>query len=43
MRERALLVGGRLHIGPPRVAWQHEPRGTTVRLNVTDVSALAAR
>jgi two-component system sensor histidine kinase UhpB len=43
MHERALLVGGRLHIGPPRVAWQHEPRGTTVRLNVTDVSALAAR
>ena len=43
MRERALLVGGRLHIGPARAARKHERRGTTVRLNVTDVTALAAR
>lgn len=41
MRERALLVGGRLHIGPAAVARRPGRRGTTVRLDCTDVSTLA--
>ena len=42
MRERALLIGGRLHIGPATAARKSGPRGTTVRLDITDVTAAAA-
>ena len=43
MRERALLVGGRLHIGSSAVAHRSEGRGTTVRLDVIDSTAIASR
>ena len=43
MRERALLVGGRLYIGPAAVARRPGRSGTTVRLDCTDVSTLAGR
>jgi two-component system sensor histidine kinase UhpB len=43
MRERALLVGGRLHIGPAAVARRPGLRGTTVRLDCTDLNTLADR
>jgi two-component system sensor histidine kinase UhpB len=43
MRERALLVGGRLHIGPAAVARQPGRRGATVRLECINVSTLADR
>ena len=44
MRERALLVGGRLHIGPAGQL-HNDPghRGTTVRLDCTDLGTLADR
>jgi two-component system sensor histidine kinase UhpB len=42
MRERALLVGGRLHIGPA-AAQRHGTRGTTVRLDCADLGTLAGR
>ena len=43
MRERALLVGGRLHIGPTTVARRPGTRGTTVRLDCTYLGTLADR
>ena len=39
MRERALLVGGHLAIGPASTARPPGHRGTTVRLEITDTSA----
>jgi two-component system sensor histidine kinase UhpB len=41
MRERALLIGGRLHIGPSAVR-QRGRRGTTIRLDITDTAAVAS-
>ncbi len=43
MRERALLVGGRLHIGPAAAARRPGHRGTTVRLDIADLTPVAPR
>lgn len=42
MRERALLVGGRLHIGPTAAMQQPGRQGTTVQLDITDSAAVAS-
>lgn len=42
MRERALLVGGHLHIGPANRARRAGRPGTTVRLACTDIRVLDA-
>jgi two-component system, NarL family, sensor histidine kinase UhpB len=43
MRERALLVGGRLHIGPAGDVRRTGRRGSAVRLDVTNVAAATPR
>ncbi len=43
MRERALLVGGRLHIGPAAHTASAGRRGSTVRLDIASVTGLATR